>query len=147
MALTLLHKINSLTWWNEIFKLKDILKNLLTRVETLENETPTALYKVYVALLNQAGTDDPTAIVLENNLGGTVVWDRFAEGYYRATLNGAFTENKTFAFTHTNASDGETQFQMIGGTENLQYLQTFDETNNLADELLSNTPVEIRVYN
>ena len=32
--------------------------------------------KVYRALLSQTGTAAPTATVLENTLGGTVVWTR-----------------------------------------------------------------------
>lgn len=35
-----------------------------------------ASYAIYTALLSQSGTDDPTATVLENTLGGTVVWTR-----------------------------------------------------------------------
>jgi len=51
--------------------------------------------KRYVALLSQAGTDAPVATVLENTLGGTVVWGYTGVGIYSATLTGAFTENKT----------------------------------------------------
>lgn len=53
-------------------------------------------YKVYTALLTQSGTDAPVATVLENTLGGTVVWTRQSAGIYNATLVGAFTENKTY---------------------------------------------------
>lgn len=52
-------------------------------------------YARYVALLTQTGTDAPVATVLENTLGGTVVWARSEEGIYTATLAGAFTANKT----------------------------------------------------
>jgi hypothetical protein len=38
--------------------------------------------KVYKALLSQSGTDAPTAIVLENTLGGEVVWSYDAIGMY-----------------------------------------------------------------
>lgn len=51
-------------------------------------------YKVYRALLNQAGTAVPVATVLENTLGGTVVWTRVAAGRYDATLTGAFLAGK-----------------------------------------------------
>lgn len=46
--------------------------------------------KVYRAVLTQSGTDAPTATVLENTLGGTVVWTRDNPGRYVATLVGAF---------------------------------------------------------
>ena len=54
-----------------------------------------ASYKVYTALLTQTGTDAPVATVLENTLGGTVVWTRDDAGSYLGTLSGAFTANKT----------------------------------------------------
>ena len=52
--------------------------------------------KMYLALLTQTGTNDPVATVLQNTLGGTLVWARTGVGVYTATLAGAFTENKTF---------------------------------------------------
>jgi len=52
--------------------------------------------KVYRAILTQAGTAAPTATVLENSLGGTVVWTRLGVGSYQGALTGAFTANKTF---------------------------------------------------
>ena len=57
--------------------------------------TVTGNYKKYVALLNQTGTSAPVATVLENTLGGTVVWSRTGVGQYAATLSGVFTSNKT----------------------------------------------------
>ena len=56
-----------------------------------------ATYAVYRALLTQTGTDAPVATVLENSLGGTVVWTRDDAGVYDATLASAFTTNKTVA--------------------------------------------------
>ena len=52
--------------------------------------------KMYLALLTQSGTDAPVATVLQNTLGGTVVWTRAGVDSYRGTLSNAFTENKTF---------------------------------------------------
>jgi hypothetical protein len=46
--------------------------------------------KVYRALLTQTGTNAPFAIVLENTLGGPVVWSRLFAGYYTITLTGGF---------------------------------------------------------
>ena len=50
-----------------------------------------AVPKVYRALLTQTNTDPPTATVLENTLGGTVVWTYNAEGTYIGTLADAFS--------------------------------------------------------
>lgn len=45
---------------------------------------------IYRALLTQSGTSAPTATVLANTLGGTVVWSYVDVGTYLGTLTGAF---------------------------------------------------------
>lgn len=52
-------------------------------------------YLVYTALLTQTATDAPVATVLENTLGGTVVWTRNSAGNYTATLAAAFPLGRT----------------------------------------------------
>jgi hypothetical protein len=54
-----------------------------------------ASYLVYTAIINQTGSSAPVANVLENTLGGTVVWSRNTAGDYACTLSGAFTSGKT----------------------------------------------------
>lgn len=49
----------------------------------------------YVAILTQTGTNAPVATVLENSLGGTVVWTRTGTGTYEGTLTTAFPVDKT----------------------------------------------------
>lgn len=51
--------------------------------------------KLYVALLTQTGTDAPVATVLQNDLGGTVVFTYSGAGDYSGTLAGAFLAAKT----------------------------------------------------
>lgn len=68
--------------------------------------TPSALpvdpmerpYKVYSALLSQTGTNAPVATVLENTLGGDVVWTRINPGQYLGTLINTFFEFKTIGY-------------------------------------------------
>jgi hypothetical protein len=59
-----------------------------------------ASYKVYVALLGgqDYATDPPVATVLENTLGGVVVWTVDDDAQYSGTLSGAFPPNKTVVF-------------------------------------------------
>lgn len=112
--------------------------------------------KVYRALLTQNGTADPVATVLENTLGGTVVWGRSAEGIYTATLAGAFTENKTFilgSLGYSNESDVRF-LSPVRTSVNVITLRTVRwhwedlTTQNLtrSDEELDNTSFEILVY-
>ena len=111
----------------------------------------TLLYKSYVAILQQSGTNPPGATVLENSLGGTVTWTRTGVGQYIATTTGLFTTLKTVIFMQVSST--------LGGTWGIQYLATSsgintvfigtqlgDSTSTYQDELLNSTPIEIRVY-
>lgn len=68
-------------------------KVTLTQIGTALGSTPGV--KVYRAIINQSGTNAPVATVLQNTLGGTVVWTRNDVGDYSATLSGAFPAAKT----------------------------------------------------
>jgi hypothetical protein len=98
-----------------------------------------ASYLVYTALLTQTGTDAPVATVLENTLGGTVVWSYGGAGSFVATLSGVFTSNKTWTtpsfITHSNGSP----FTLSRASDNTCEI-TFE------DDGLSGFPIEIRVY-
>lgn len=105
-------------------------------------------YKVYVALLTQSGTDDPTAIELKNTLGGNIVWTFDTNGSYFGTLTNAFTNNKSFVLITTNSNATDTPIfscQFID-TDRIA-INTYDiNTSSYTNGLLLNTPIEIRVY-
>ena len=106
-------------------------------------------YKVYTALLSQSGTSAPVATVLENTLGGAVVWSRIGVGAYRATLSGVFTATKSFGqaalYTDINTVySGNRTFQFNRNTTSIMELfHTRNDTN--VDNFAAS--VEIRVYN
>lgn len=103
-----------------------------------------ASYDVYTATLTQEGTDDPVAIVLENTLGGTVVWDYISTGNYSATLTGVFTVNKTTCFFALNAPStfGITYDR---DSDDVLTFQTSEEAVP-SDDILYKSLIEIRVY-
>lgn len=100
-------------------------------------------YAKYVALLSQTGTDAPVATVLENTLGGTVVWTRNDAGDYTGTLAGVFTENKT-ALLPIPASTNFAYMQRA--SDNAITLLTYTPEASSTDDALSSSFVEIRVY-
>lgn len=111
------------------------------------------LPKRYVALLTQSFANAPVATVLENTLGGTVVWTRTTNGIYVATLASAFPEIKTVlshgSLAPFNAQVG--QIELTRTSDNTLQLKTRDLDigaggAELADGLLLGTTVEIRVY-
>lgn len=106
--------------------------------------------KKYVALLTQSGTSAPVATVLENTLGGTVVWTRNDAGDYTGTLASAFTADKTVLLLGSPTPQSLVATGMLlWSSANALSLQTFasdGDTGDLTDDMLVNTTVEIRVY-
>jgi hypothetical protein len=118
------------------------------------NNTPSPAYKVYTALLTQSGTDAPVATVLENTLGGDVVWTRDNIGQFIVTSNNLFTAYKTAVFiTPTSASSGYPVFAFDTDPPNEDNLYIYSygapsgAPDNYEDGKLNKTTVEIRVYN
>ena len=101
--------------------------------------------KVYVALLTQSGTDAPVATVLENTLGGTIVWSYTDVGVYTGTLASAFTANKTACFVTINEQNDSENFIILGSasvnTVTVQSLSDGTNTNGLAI-----TSIKIELY-
>ena len=103
-------------------------------------------YKVYTALLTQTGTNAPVATVLENTLGGDIVWSRNSEGDYSLTLTGAFILDKTYYTIHNNSNPLQYDLYFTSGDINTMTIySTFYGV--AADEAFYFTPIEIRVYN
>ena len=95
--------------------------------------------KKYVALVSQSGAGDPTAVVMENTLGGTVVWTRSSAGVFVATLASVFTSNKTILFFSTGGNSNDKNMTIA-------YTSTSAITFTNADSVLSSTSIEIMVY-
>lgn len=113
----------------------------------------TPSYKVYTALLNQTGATEPTAIVLDNTLGGNVIWTRDGVGIYTATLIGAFPdENKFFTLNAaTEIYSANSQILVYWNDINSFQLTTFAGNGitipfTPTDDLIFNYPLEIKVY-
>lgn len=116
--------------------------------------------KRYVALLTQTSTDAPVATVLENTLGGTVVWSRGQAGVFTATLAGAFPATTTFCTVLNVLENGRSQSGFVAirrEDSDTLWLTSWLPGNGpaelegpvvytAADGMLTNCPVEIRVY-
>lgn len=108
-------------------------------------------YLKYVALLSQSGTDAPVAAVLENTLGGTVVWSREDVGRYSATLTGAFTANKTWCSAIAGGYYGNSVFLLFTRIDSdTAMLQSYDYNGLGLQDISTDTEkevsIEIRVY-
>lgn len=125
-----------------------ILGNNLEDIVDYIDQQDGVVPKRYRALITQTGTAAPVATVLENTLGGTLVWTRLTSGTYRGTLTGAFPVAKYFApmpisglDTDANTTGGGSAYNYYRGTDN--YIELLSGV----DSQLNNSPVEITVYN
>ena len=112
--------------------------------EWLATGVPITTYKVYTALLSQAGKGNPpTAKILENTIGN-IVWTYSAVGEYIGTLANAFTNGKTYLFAYILPSSLIT-FQR--DNVNQVSIGTTDNLGAKTNGLLNQTSIEIKVYN
>ncbi len=106
-------------------------------------------YKVYTALISQNGTDAPTAnVVLENTLDYVPFLNRGVTGNYVIGVTAStLTQIYTIIGNNRNIANLDIISQVSGGPPPYQvYVYTFSG-GTLTDGILSNTPIEIRVYN
>jgi hypothetical protein len=107
-------------------------------------------YKVYTALISQSGTNAPVATVLENTLGGTVVWSRLSAGGYNGTLSaGVFTAYKTVKFATLGYTGISVNSTIEVESVNTNVIGVITRVNGTqTDGVMSNggTSIEIRVY-
>jgi hypothetical protein len=100
-------------------------------------------YKVYTALLTQEGEDAPVAAILENTLGyiPLITKDLVSIGVYYIELN-----SLTNTFAIISSTDVSCNFEIYKFNSTKYRISTTID-GNASDDILNNTPVEIRVYN
>lgn len=109
--------------------------------------------KIYRATLVQGGAVEPTATVLENTLGGTLVWSRSSAGVYVATLASAFPDDTkvfcsaTYGNNNNDLTTDGINLAMYWGSANTVILEAVN-ISGARSELQCGTgaSVEILVY-
>ena len=132
----------------QILSSDGMVVNNLTVTGTI-NGSVSLPYKKYVALLNQSGTADPTAIILENTFSEIPTFSRTSTGVYKLELIDSFTLDKTFIVSGSaDVSGGSGDFATLIARrfdEDTITLYTYDNFTS-SDNMLVNTSIEIRVY-
>lgn len=110
---------------------------------------PDYSFKKYVALVSQASTAAPTASGFENSIGAAV-YSRTGVGRYRLTLAGAFPAARTVILTgqDTLAQALAVTFEAAGDYIAINTdVYSADNVPAPTDDILTNFPFEVRVYN
>ena len=100
-------------------------------------------YKVYTALLTQAGTSAPTAIILNNTIG-TLVFGYSGVGLYTITTSGLFTLDKCYAIAYQN--DSLSWIFLNRASDNVFDLTTTNNSGAYVNGAMANALIEIRIY-
>jgi hypothetical protein len=104
------------------------------------------IYKVYSALISQSSTSPPTVTIKENTLGYTPSLSRNLAGQYEIGVTG--TTIPMYSITE-NTTNINSVFRMVPSFNmGIYTIAIITYLSGVAtDGLLSNTPIEIKVYN
>lgn len=105
-------------------------------------------YKVWTVLLSQTGTNAPTVqALLENSFGGTFVLSRESTGVYKATLTDAFLGTPFFGVCQSIVvATPFTWVKLSPSGSDFFYITTYDNSEALSDDILTDTMIEVRSY-
>jgi hypothetical protein len=134
---------------------KSAVINQQTAPYTMQDIVDTAgggSYLKYVALLTQLGSNAPTAIVLENSLGGDITYDYTSQGTYTLILPIMYISGKLWFSATPNSNDSECIINYrdtfpSGAISDTMKIYTLEPTTaGYIDNALYNTSIEIRIY-
>ena len=109
---------------------------------------PAPTYKVYRALLTQAGTSAPVPTILENTIGD-VGFTYIEPGDFGTTSTGLFTEGKTTLLMNLGSINQGAQYGSEIVSDSLIVFTTTDGSNVNSNGLLDSEGgswIDIRVY-
>jgi len=130
-------------WLNKVKTFYDKINEI---IDYLNGTGPSGSgsYKKYEALLSQQALQDPTvSSLLNNNTGQTLTWVYTDVGQYTAV--GDFPDITKCALI-PGTSPGASHIASLFTTSSVTIF-TFDTAGLAANEVLSNTFIEIRIYN
>ncbi|WP_316632363.1 hypothetical protein [uncultured Flavobacterium sp.] len=106
-------------------------------------------YKVYTAIVSQTAGGIPTAIVLENTLGGAVTWSKNQVGFFNMNSTGLFTLDKTVVLSSNGLNyEDASNYNVTWDADSTDTIRLYTSTAiEPKDDLLRKSLIEIRVYN
>lgn len=105
--------------------------------------------QIYTALLTQEGVANPTANIMQNNLG-SITWTRNGVGDYSGNGVNLFPIDKTYLSITGNNQGDEIQITITNtedGEPSSEIKILTKEAGTLTDNILYKTPILIQVYN
>ena len=116
------------------------VKKLSDRIDAL------SIFDSYVALLSQTDTNEPVATVVKNDLTAPIVWTRISAGVYHGTLVGAFASTKVVITLGSFNSSWDAKVKAYKLNNDTIVLKTGDSTDFIDDDVITNLPIDIKIY-
>ena len=116
--------------------------NIGTSFVAINNSVPNSWGQSGASLLFNTGT--PVVTVLENTIGN-IWWTYDSVGKYIANSTNAFTDEKTWQLIENSGAAGSVTSSILYVNSNVIWVYSFDGGIQ-SDDILTNTPIEIRVY-
>lgn len=107
---------------------------------------PIIQIREYHAILNQSGTNNPTARILHNTLIGDIEWTREDIGLYTGTLTGGLPAGKT-GITLNSGDQQAIMSSAENSDNNTLFIICYDTSTNTRINGLYEAYVIVRVYN
>ena len=107
-------------------------------------------YQCYTVTLTQTSTNAPVITVQSNTLNGIPVSAYTSTGLFTLTLVGAFIAGKTILVKLDPAALASVanSFKLVRTSADVITITTYSDTfSSVGNGVLSDTPIEIRVYN
>ena len=110
-------------------------ETMLQLVAAINADAASSANNGYYAILSQAGTAAPVAVVMPDSNFGTVVWTRSSAGTFLGTLAGAFVATTTWysAQIVVQQVGGESKVDIIRVSDDVVRVTVRDFADNLVD--------------
>ena len=104
-------------------------------------------YTEYQVLLSQTGITAPTAVVQKNEFSSGIVYARSGAGQYTGTLVGAFIVNKTVITLGSFNKAWGADVKVYRVDDDTIAIETGSTTGFIDDDVITDLPLNIKVYN
>lgn len=127
-------------------------QDFIDSLQGADGADATSSYNVITGTITQTSTNNPVLTVYENTSGQTLTTNRNTTGYYEIAFSGGAVSGQGICFINGSSHTGT--FNSVsavannpsGTTTNGATIFSFDNTNALADGILTDVAFEIRIY-
>ena len=102
-------------------------------------------YQAHVSKITQTGTNPPTEVIVYNDTGLTLTWQRVAVGRYQATWSTSVDSTKVTVNPMPIFKNNPNILNVIAFA-NTGFQLCTNTLSAATDDVLQNTPIEIRIY-